>query len=560
MPAPNLLYITPPPSRRSSINIVPQPQINNFFRRHSLPERPLNARTRLDPLSPIDDDSGDDAEGEDDENRSAGRADKRRRVTKGGKAIDVIPSPRKDHGGGSRSPSNHDIQSNSHATRNGRGTGSTLAPIKPIGFAAAREARRDDNDNQALPSPVVMGFDFKAIDQDQLKTVRDTISIKEQQQALIAARRREVAQSQPSTPKELTFKGWAPKDNNGHPPPLPPSNSDHSISTPRESFSGPSSAGAPVSGGGVGRRREKTRDKVEKMSIVTSATERDVVPGSKSAPLNQGLASQQASPREPPSGSQTSVPPHILPPIHGYGHHPGNGMTDPRTAPIRSRNGEEHEFARQQGPYYGLPQTRPLARPYESQQNLRGPATISNDRRNFSVPSNNAANLHLPSSSSAARYEGVPSPRRSSINVQQQQQQPQSNSPKSYTSGSGSSPRILSRENFLLPFNQLYDLLYQTDNLRYNLQDLMNRNESAYQQQINQIKEFKSTAQASNTLLNNLQSSADSLKELVRYEVERNNQVKDRELDELKERLRRLEEKDSNNTNKDDEGEGEKRD
>ncbi len=116
-----------------------------------------------------------------------------------------------------------------------------------------------------------MGFDFKQIDEEQLKTVglvnepqprqeaenvrsqvRDTISIKEQQQALIAQRRREVVALTPSTPKELTFKGWTPKD-------------------PERQ--------------GVGRRREKTRDKVESMSIVTSASDKDVVPGSKVSQL-----------------------------------------------------------------------------------------------------------------------------------------------------------------------------------------------------------------------------------------------------------------------------------
>ncbi|OCF76840.1 hypothetical protein I204_02546 [Kwoniella mangroviensis CBS 8886] len=542
-------------SRRSSFNDISQPAQHHFFRRHSGIFRPtLNARVRLPPLPAITDCSGgEDAEGDDDDDRSIGRADKRRRVTKGGKSVDIVPSPRKDsisrsgEDGGSTSPSN---QPSSLPSRNGRANGPpTLAHIKPIGFAASREAKRDDGTgSQALPSPVVMGFDFKTIDEDQLKTVglisrsnspkenqaqvklineqvRDTISIKEQQQALIAARRREVAQSQPSTPKELTFKGWAPKD------------PENPIPTPRESFStaaGPNGPPPPLSaGGGVGRRREKTRDKVEKMSIVTSATERDVVPGSKSAPLNQGLASQQASPREPPSGSQTAVPPHTLPPIHGYGHHSLNGLTDPHTAPLR-RGGEGHEFARQQGPsssYYNLPQTRPLTRPFDSQ---RGPSTgIPSERRDFSVPS---TNLGPP------RYE-IPSPRRisnASTSTAAQHQQ-QSNSP--------ISPRV-SREIFLAPFNQLYDLLSSTDSLRYNLQDLHNRYEVLFQQQLSQMTEFKSTANASNTLLGNLQQSADSLKEMVRYEVERKNSNKDREIEELRERLRRLEER----------GEGEKKD
>ena len=153
----------------------------------------------------------------------------------------------------------------------------TLAPIKPIGFAQSREYRREGS-YHPIPSPEVMGFDFKAIDEGQLRTVglangqsiinnqaehirlqvRDTISIKEQQQALIAARRREVAASTPATPKELTFKGWQPKD----PDRLP--------------------------SGGVGKRREKTRERVEGLTIITNAIDRDHVPGSKVSDLPGG--------------------------------------------------------------------------------------------------------------------------------------------------------------------------------------------------------------------------------------------------------------------------------
>ena len=76
--------------------------------------------------------------------------------------------------------------------------------------------------------------------------VRETISIREQQAALIAQRRAEAHISTPPTPRELTFKGWMPKQ-------------------PQPS---------------VGRRRDKTREKVERMSIVTSG-DKDVMPGSK---------------------------------------------------------------------------------------------------------------------------------------------------------------------------------------------------------------------------------------------------------------------------------------
>ncbi|WVF69901.1 hypothetical protein IAT40_004684 [Kwoniella sp. CBS 6097] len=527
MPASPSPYLTPPPTlpptRGGSAappNRKPLPLQPHLFHHHSHPvpvlhhqSQPQSVRIRLPPFTSVATVKSEDHEDEDEDGNA--RADKRRRVNKGSKSIDIAPSPQKEgthnrSGESSRSPT-EDQRGPLGPPPPRSGRPGQLPPIKPIGFAAAREARREDGGG--LPSPVVMGFDFKAIDEDQLKTVRDTISIKEQQQALIAARRREAAQSQPSTPKELTFKGWTPKDaaenitgSSVVPPPLPPV-----------------SAGLGSGGGGVGRRREKTRDKVEKMSIVTSASDREVVPGSKSAPLNQGLASQQASPREPPSGSQTALPPHILPPLHGYSHHP-NGLTDPRTAPLShargSRNGDEHEFARQQGPYYGLPQTRPLVRPYESQSSGNMRAPTSNERRNFSVPS---TNLQPPSAS--PRYE-VTSPRRLSGHL--------SNSP--------ASPRV-SREAFLAPFNQLYDLYAQTDSLRYSLQELLHRYEGAYQSQLNAMSEFKSTANAAGTLLGNLQASADSLKDMVRYEVERNSSAKDREMEEMRDRLRRLEEK-----------------
>jgi hypothetical protein len=153
---------------------------------------------------------------------------------------------------------------------------SGLAPIKPIGFAAARENRRESGGiagDAALPSPVVMGFDFQKVDEDQLKTVntfrkifpnaadsqvRDTISIKAQQEALIAQRRRDVVASHPSTPKELTFKGWQPKDPNVLP------------------GSGVPASASGSGSGGVGRRRDKTRDKVERMSINTAGGDKDM--------------------------------------------------------------------------------------------------------------------------------------------------------------------------------------------------------------------------------------------------------------------------------------------
>lgn len=211
--------------------------------------------------------------------------------------------------------------------------------------------------------------------------------------------------------------------------------------------------------------------------------------------------SQQAH-RDLPSGSQTALPPHILPPLHGY---PPNGMSDPRTAPIshsRTRT-DDHEFARQQQPYYHRHRY-----PEQPPHSARIPTTA--DRRNFSVPT-------IQPSHGAPRHNGH-----------------YSRSP---------SPPHHRRETFLQPFNQLYDLLAQADGLRYTLQDLLHRYESAYSAQLNAMGEFKETAAGASTLLGNLQASADSLKEMVRYEVERAGSTERREIEELRERTRKLEEK-----------------
>ncbi|BEI82847.1 hypothetical protein CcaverHIS002_0307150 [Cutaneotrichosporon cavernicola] len=408
-----------------------------------------------------------------------------------------------------------------------------LAPIKPIGFAASREARgRDDGGDPPVPSPVVLGFDFKSIDEDQLKTVRDTISIKEQQQALIAQRRKEMAASQPSTPRELTFKGWTPKD-------------------PEKR--------------GVGARREKTRDKVERMSIVTSTSDKDVVPGSKSAPLNQGLASQQQSPREPPSGSQTAMPQHILPPMHYPAHpHSAHYIADPRTAPLsHSRSGrpEESNFARQQQPYHqsqpplhrssgsGLPSAssasrrdmryppelgaRPSQQQQQQQQLPQQPNTA--DRRNFSIPALHPGGSHYPPSPHGATHPIGPGPPSAAL------RNGGVHRPNGYSLSP--SPPSHGREQFLAPFNQLYDLLSGVEQQRFQLQEMMHRSEQTYTNQMAAQNEFKATASRASGLLRTLQESADSLKEMVRYEVDRAISSDRREVDELRERVRALEDR-----------------
>ena len=67
----------------------------------------------------------------------------------------------------------------------------------------------------------------------------------------------------------------------------------------------------------------------------------------------------------------------------------------------------------------------------------------------------------------------------------------------------------------------MYDVLSQTESYKYTLQDLVNRYEKTLSAKHQEIGDFKSTAQAASTLLNNLQQSADSLKDMVRYEISR---------------------------------------
>ncbi|WVQ84139.1 hypothetical protein IAT38_006286 [Cryptococcus sp. DSM 104549] len=495
----------------------------------------------------------------------------------------------------SRPPSTN--TANGNAPNEGGGGGTHLAPppaslsrrnanslaLKPIGFGASREARREDGyEGGAIPSPVVMGFDFKTMEEGQLKTVRDTLSIKEQQQALIAARRGGKPAAGPgtprdiNTPREIASKGFGPGGPGA-------GSGGSSGSGGRRGPVGPGGAGPTPTTGGVGRRREKIREKVEKMSIVTGAGDKDVVPGSKSAPLNhQTLSQQQASPREPPSGSQTAVPPHILPPLPAYHH-------DPRTAPIsishphpghphaphprhpglpprtnsggggsggaRRANGEVgerdgerdrpppgHEFARQQAAAQAQAQAQAAHRFYPSPRYEpgRGPPPPGQgqgqgqgqgDRRNFTVPSG------------VPRYNTSP---RGSGSGSGHAPHPGAGAGGHSHSASPISPNPIAvslppRNEFLAPFSQLYDLLGTTDSLRFTLQNLLHRYESAYAQQLAQMSEFKGTANAAGVMLGNLQKSADSLREMVRYEVERGARDDRRELEELRERVRVLE-------------------
>ncbi|GFZ46629.1 hypothetical protein JCM24511_03849 [Saitozyma sp. JCM 24511] len=437
------------------------------------------------------------------------RVEKRRRTNRGIKSeLGVAPSPVRK-GSSPASPAGTALSSGGGAanasTNSNPRSRANLPPIKPIGFAQSRESR-DDGQDHPIPSPVVMGFDFKMIDDQQLRTVsrvRDTISIKEQQQALIAQRRRDLAASTPSTPKELTFKGWQPKD-------------------PEKQ--------------GVGRRREKTRDKVESLSIVTSASDKDVVPGSKSAPLNQALSTQQQSPRDLPSGSQTAMPGHILPPLSSY--HGTNGMADPRTAPLALGRGraEEHEFARQQGgaPYFRRYEPVPTHRPSGSE---------SGHRRNFTAPQAGPGGpAPGPVRFETSERGGAAAPGSALLAAVPHRNGFTGPGP-SAESDPDSPPRGARRSDFLQPFNQLYDLMHQTENLKMQLSDLLHRYESAFTAQQQGYQDFKATAAQAGTLLGSLQASADSLKEMVRYEVGRAGSTEKKEVDELRERVRKLEEK-----------------
>jgi len=77
------------------------------------------------------------------------------------------------------------------------------------------------------------------------------------------------------------------------------------------------------------------------------------------------------------------------------------------------------------------------------------------------------------------------------------------------------------RRDFLAPFERLYEVLASTEQTKFILQDLHHRYESALASKVKEIGDFKSTTHAASTLLNNLQQSTDSLKDMVRYEISR---------------------------------------
>lgn len=235
--------------------------------------------------------------------------------------------------------------------------------------------------------------------------------------------------------------------------------------------------------------------------------------------MGQSLAAQQASRERESIGS--GRPPNMLPPIHTRnGHMPQ--ANDLRTAPIdrSAETTDRPQFYRPSGGRYDVvPQT---ARP------------VMADRRSFTGHAGPSVGERLPSFSQNGHDRPVEST------------SPPRSGP--YPSGSAA------RREFLAPFERMYDLLSQTESLKYVLQDMHHRYEAALSTKSKEIGDFKNTAHAASALLNNLQQSADSLKDMVRYEISRApapapalgrgglSSDERQEFEEMKIRMRKLEE------------------
>jgi len=359
-------------------------------------------------------------------------------------------------------------------------------PIKPIGFAASREHRRQSGGYGEIPSPVVMGFDYKNVDAEQLKTVslqtrrntqpssmpfppftipptpvarrnmppphsantrnqaealqvRATLSIKEQQEALIAQRRRDANQEQQQEAKGLTFKDWQPPSDKPRSMPQGKQSAAHlSVNTARN-------------------------DDVIAASRVCSRLIRDATARliKQSAPMGS-LAAQQSGGR-----------PGMMPPVQTRNGHLAP-QVDPRAAPL----GHSAEIGER--PQY----FRPSSGRYEVMPHTARPAPA--ERRSFTGPAGPVPSPH-------PNGHGRPEPM---------------------------SPSAARRE-FLAPFERLYEVLASTEQTKFVLHDLHHRYESVLASKVKEIGDFKATTHAASTLLNNLQQSTDSLKDMVRYEISR---------------------------------------
>lgn len=143
---------TPPPTIPSTRK--PSPIVNHAHAHAHNIHHPYSLSTPVTPLYPSFTNPFDTSRDSPSSPRSGG--DKRRRTRN---ALNSSNHP----GGSGSSPKGE----SSAASRGGR-----PPPLKPVGFAAGRESRRQsDGYDPSIPSPVIMGFDYKKIDAEQLKTV-----------------------------------------------------------------------------------------------------------------------------------------------------------------------------------------------------------------------------------------------------------------------------------------------------------------------------------------------------------------------------------------------------
>lgn len=234
---------------------------------------------------------------------------------------------------------------------------------------------------------------------------------------------------------------------------------------------------------------------------------------------------------------------------------------DPRTAPIRSGRLDENTFARQQQPYYqqqqqqsshrssgsisastsGAPRSQdPRYAPDMGPRSAR-PQPGTADRRNFPPVSGHPHHSAHPSQGGYPASPHGRGPQSGPMGPSPSSARPSNGM--SHTNGgysaSPSPPNM--REQFLAPFSQLFDMLGSVDQLRFQLQDMLHRADQSYSNQLSATNEFKQTAAQASSLLSSLQQSADALKDMVRYEVDRSASADRREIDDLRERMRALE-------------------
>ena len=156
---------------------------------------------------------------------------------------------------------------------------------------------------------------------------------------------------------------------------------------------------------------------------------------------------------------------------------------------------------------------------------------------------------------SSGRYEVMPHTARPAGPDRRSFTGPAGPGPSPHPNGHGRpepmSPSAARRE-FLAPFERLYEVLASTEQTKFVLHDLHHRYESVLASKVKEIGDFKATTHAASTLLNNLQQSTDSLKDMVRYEISRAtpkaggssglSSDERQEFEDLKARMKRMEE------------------